>query len=126
MLGGSIDLAGWQPLALPLAGEARDATRDDAQRAYAALIDARAARVHALTALAAQHGVELAADDASARLGAWLVAAAAAAGPDAIGAAAWSGLAVDATLWLGERIIAASGGALRWELYTAHKKACLL
>ncbi len=123
MLGSSIDFAGWQPLAIPLSGEARDATRDDAARAYAALVDAKDARVRALTALAAQHGVDLGAADACERLGAWLVAAAAAVGPDAIGTAAWSGLAIDATLWLGERLIAASDGALRWELYTAHKKA---
>lgn len=118
-----LDLAAWEPLAVPVTGELRDASREDATAAYRALIDARAARVAALVALAGRHGVALDGDDAAERLGAWLVAAAAESGPDAIGSPVYAGLAVDVTLWLGERLIADSDGALRWELYTAHKKA---
>ncbi|MBK9031155.1 MAG: hypothetical protein IPL61_07435 [Myxococcales bacterium] len=118
-----LDLSGWEPLTVPVAGDLRDASREQAAAAFAALHDARAQRIAALTALAARHDVALAGDDAAERLGAWLVTAAAAAGPEAIGGAVWTGLAADVTLWLGERVIAASGGALRWDLYTAHKKA---
>jgi hypothetical protein len=118
-----LDLAAWEPLAVPVTGELRDASREDATAAYRALIDARGARVAALVALAARHGVDLEAADAAERVGAWLVAAAGRVGPDAVGSPTWTGLAVDAALWLGERLIADSDGALRWELYTAHKKA---
>lgn len=118
-----IDFSGWEPLPIEAEGPLREAPRDVAERMYARLIGARAARIEALAALAARHGVAIGGDDGCTRLGAWLVAAAAEAGPDAIGGAAWSGLASDVALWLGERVIAASGGAVRWELYTAHKKA---
>lgn len=118
-----LDFSGWHPLVVPGDGELRAAPREDAAAVFDLLHGARADRAAALTALAARHGVALDSDDAERALGAWLVDVAAAAGPDAIGTAAWNGLAVDVTLWLGERIIAASGGALRWELYTAHKKA---
>ena len=118
-----IDFRGWEPLAIDAAGPLRDAPRDVAERAYAILYAARAERIAALEALATRHDVELAATDGPERLGAWLVTAAAAAGPDAVGSAAWSGLASDVALWLGERVIAATRGAVRWQHYTAHKKA---
>ena len=86
-----LDLAAWELLAVPVTGELRDASREDATAAYRALIDARAARVAALVALAGHHGAALEGDDAAERLGAWLVAAAAEVGPDAIGSPEWSG-----------------------------------
>jgi hypothetical protein len=116
----------WQPLALDVAGPLRDAPRDVAERAFAALMAARADRCRALAALVAADGVSLDGDDAAAALGAWLLADAHAAGPDALAGPRLPGLAVDASLWLGERIIAgaaAAGGALRWELYTGVKKS---
>lgn len=118
-----IDFTGWEPLALEAAGPLREAPRAVAERAYADLRAATPARIAALTALAGRHGVDLGGPDAAVRLGTWLTAGAAAAGPGAIGSAVWSGLAADVALWLGERVIAQTRGAVRWEHYTAHKKA---
>ncbi len=119
----------WQPLDLGVAGPLRDAPREAAERAFATLMAVRSVRCQALSALATHDGISLAGDRATVVLGEWLAATAAAAGLDAIdGAQAprFAGLAVDAALWLGERIIdraAAAGGALRWELYTGVKKS---
>ncbi|MEZ4404596.1 MAG: hypothetical protein R3B06_31540 [Kofleriaceae bacterium] len=118
-----LDLAAWTPLPVPVVGELRDAPPALARDAFAALMAAAPDRCAALTELAARHGVDLASADATDRLGAWLCAAAAAVGPDGIGSPTWAGLAVDVTLWLGARLIEASGGALAWAFYTAHKKA---
>ena len=122
-------LGDYQPLAWEAAGPLRLAERALAEREHARLMAARPARAAALAVLAARHGVVLDGDGAVHDLGAWLVAAAATAGPEALtgpDAARWAGLAVDVALWLGERIIAraaAAGGALRWELYTGVKKS---
>lgn len=123
------DLGDYQPLAAEAGGPLRLADRALAEREHARLMAARDARLAALTSLAGRHGVALAGDDAPRAVGAWLVAAGAAVGPGALtgeDAARWAGLAVDVALWLGERIIAAAaatGGALRWELYTGVKKS---
>lgn len=118
-----LDLTGWEPLAIHADGPLREAARADAERAYDALMAAAPDRVAGLEALAARHGVDLRGDGGEERLGAWLVAAAAGAGPEAINSPAWTSLAADVALWLGARVIAATGGAVRWEHYTAHKKA---
>ena len=123
------DLGDYQPLPSLARGPLRLAERADAEREYAALMAARAARTEALTTLAAGHGVVLTGDTALLDLGGWLCAAGAGAGPDGLtgpDAARWAGVAVDVALWLGERIIAragATGGALRWTLYTGIKKS---
>jgi hypothetical protein len=116
-----LDLAAWSPLEVPWTGELRDADPTAARAVFEALMSARPLRLAGFEALAARHGVDLAAADATDRVGAWLVEAAGAAGPAAVGTPTWTGLAADAALWLGERVIAATG--VRWELYTAHKKA---
>ena len=117
-----LDVLGWQPLALPWVGELRDASRAEAQAVYDTLMATRGERVAGLVALAARHQVELDAADATDRAGAWLIACANAAGPEAVDSAGWQGLATDVTLWLGDRIIAAAPG-VAWTFYTAHKKA---
>ncbi len=123
------DLGDYQPLPSLIRGPLRLVERADAEREYAALMAARAARTDALTTLAARHGVALVGDTAPLDLGGWLCAAGAAVGPDALTGpddARWAGLAVDVALWLGERIIAraaATGGGLCWSLYTGVKKS---
>jgi len=118
-----LDFTGWEPLAIDVAGDLRDASRADADAAYATIMAAVPARVAGFEALAARHGVDLAGPDAVARLGAWLVEVAKAAGPGLVGTPMWSGLAADVALWLGQRVIASTGGAVRWQHYVAHKKA---
>lgn len=118
----ALDLTGWQPLSVPWTGELRDAPPTEAQAVYDAIMAARPARLTALAALAARHGVDLDAADATDRLGAWVCDGARAAGPDAVGDPRWIGLGADVALWLGERVIATCPG-VRWQLYTAHKKA---
>lgn len=117
--GAVIDFSGWEPLAIDAAGPLREAPREVAEAAYDALMAALPARIAALEALAARHGVAATPE----ALGGWLIAGAAVAGPSEIGTPAWSGLAADVALWLGARVIAATGGAVRWEHYVAHKKA---
>ena len=122
------DLGDYQPLASAAGAPLRDVDRATAEREFARLLAARPARRAALRAVTARHAVDLDADDAPLAVGTWLVAAAAAAGPEAItaGDPRWPGLAVDVALWLGERILAraaAAGGSLRWELYTGVKKS---
>jgi hypothetical protein len=106
------------PFDAGVTGPLRDASRADAEAHFARLMAARADRRAQLARLAARHGVDLAAADAPARLGAWLIAAAPAASADP----RWSGLVADVALWLGERMIARAP-ALRWELFVSHKKA---
>lgn len=118
-----LDFTGWDPLAIGVDGDLRDVSRDDAERAYATLMGALPARIASLAALTSRHGVELDGADAAVGLGAWLCTVAAAAGPDAIGTPAWSSLAADVALWLGQRVIVATAGAVRWQHYVAHKKA---
>lgn len=122
-----MDFTGYEPLDPGVHGPLRDATREDAERHFTRLIAARDARRAALAALWTRHGGPASLDDADApaRLGAWLAGELAAAdapltGPDA---ALWTGVIADVSLWLGERIIAATGGAVRWTLLTAPKKA---
>jgi hypothetical protein len=119
-------MADWAPLILETSEPLRDVPRDVAERVFAALMAARTARGQALEALAASHGVTLAGDDATRSLGTWLGDWLRRLGPEALGGAEsrrFSGLAVDAALWLGQRIIARSGDVLRWELYTGVKKS---
>lgn len=99
----------WQPLDLGLVGPLRDASREDAERAYALLMNARKQRCEMLVALAGT-------DDTHA-MSPWLARTAEELGVDRTDA-----LAVDASLWLGERLIA-KAPQLRWELYTGVKKS---
>ena len=114
-----MDWAGYVPFDARVTGALRDATRAEAEDHFARLMAARPERRAALAALAARHGVDLDADDAPARLGAWLVAVAPEAAADP---ARWTGLVADVALWLGDRIVARAR-ALRWELFVSHKKA---
>ncbi len=103
----------WTPLDLGVVGPLRDATRADAERAFARLMEVRAGRVRTLEALAGTGDTRA--------LSSWLATTA-----RALGVERTSDLAVDAALWLGERIIsraADDGGGLRWELYTGVKKS---
>lgn len=99
----------WQPLDLGIQGSLRDASREDAERAFATLMAVRAERCRML--------VELAGTDDLAVMSPWLHRTAQELGVDRTDA-----LAVDASLWLGEHIIARAPG-LRWELYTGIKKS---
>lgn len=99
----------WQPLDLGVVGPLRDASRADAERAFATLMEVRAERCRML--------VELAGTDDIHAMSAWLAETARELGVDRIDA-----IAVDASLWLGERIIA-KAPQLRWELYTGVKKS---
>jgi hypothetical protein len=99
----------WQPLDLGVVGPLRDANREDAERAFARLMSVRAERCRMLESLAGT-------DDIAA-MSPWLHATAQELGVDRTDA-----LAVDASLWLGEHIIARAP-SLRWELYTGIKKS---
>jgi hypothetical protein len=115
-----VDFTGYQPFDAELTGPLRDAERADAERHFARLMEARAARGDALAALCARAGVAL----EPAAVGAWLARELTAA-TDPLGgddAWRWRGVVVDVALWLGERVIAAAP-AVRWELLTAPKKA---
>jgi hypothetical protein len=110
----------YQPLVLADASHARAATPELARRWFDELMAARDARRQALQALWSADddaATQLDADDAPARLGAWLVTAL-----PGTGAALASGLAADVALWLGDRCVARAP-QLRWTFYTAHKKA---
>ncbi len=117
----SVDFTGYDPFDPGVSGPLRDAARDVAERHYERLMAARPARREALAALCAIAGVAM----EPAALGAWLAPELAAAdapltGPDAW---RWSGVVADVALWLGERVIAAAAGAIRWELLVAPRKA---
>jgi hypothetical protein len=99
----------WQPLDLGIQGPLRDASRDDAERAFARLMEVRGERCRML--------VELAGTDDIAAMSPWLADAA-----RELGLARVDALAVDAALWLGEHLIARAP-QLRWELYTGVKKS---
>jgi hypothetical protein len=99
----------WQPLDLGIQGSLRDARREDAERAFALLMRVRAERCALL--------VELAGTDDMHVMSPWLARTATELGVDRTDA-----LAVDASLWLGEHLIAAAP-QLRWELYTGVKKS---
>lgn len=101
----------WQPLDLGVSGPLRDATREDAERAFERLMAARAERCRML--------VELAATDALEVMSPWLARTAREMG---IEGGRVDALAVDAALWLGERIVARAPW-LRWELYVGVKKS---
>jgi hypothetical protein len=107
-----VDLAGYQPFDAGVTGPLRDAARADAERYFTRLMDARAARVEALRALAARNGVPL----EPAAIGAWLVREL----PDP--QVPRDAIAADVALWLGERIIAAAPN-ISWTLLTSHKKS---
>jgi hypothetical protein len=122
---GAVDLTGYEPFDAGVRGPLRDATRADAERCFTRLMAARAARIDQLGALAARHGVAF----EPAAVGAWLVrelgGVNAVASPPQRGREGplWiDAIAVDAALWLGERIIAAAP-AISWILLTAPKKS---
>jgi hypothetical protein len=122
-----VDFAGYTPLPSPVRVPLREASRLEAEALYEILLASRPRRIAALAALWRHHdpAADLAADDAPARLGGWLAAALAAAGPEALtgaDAARWAGVVVDVTLWLGERLIAAAP-QLRWHFQGTHKKS---
>src|SRR5215216_6229570 len=94
----SLDWGDYQPFATRIAGPLRDAPRDAAEDYFARLMAERPARLAALATLAARHQVGLDDDEAAARLGAWVAAALAGAGPAAIGDPMWSGLITDVAL----------------------------
>ena len=99
----------WQPLDLGVVGPLRDASREDAERAFARLMEVRAERCRML--------VELAGTDDIAFMSPWLHRTAQELGVDRTAA-----LAVDASLWVGERIMSRAPN-LRWELYTDIRKS---
>lgn len=99
----------WQPLDLGVVGPLRDASRADAERAFATLMAVRAERCRMLVELAGTDDIDL--------MSPWLARTAEELGVDRIDA-----IAVDASLWLGERIIS-KAPRLRWELYTGVKKS---
>jgi hypothetical protein len=99
----------WQPLDLGIQGPLRDASRGDAERAFATLMAVRAERCRML--------VELAGTDDLHAMSAWLADTA-----RELGVERTDTIAVDASLWLGERIIS-QAPQLRWELYTGVKKS---
>lgn len=99
----------WQPLDLGIQGPLRDASREDAERAFATLMAVRADRCRML--------VELAGTDDIHVMSPFLADTARELGVDRFDA-----IAVDASLWLGERIIS-KAPQLRWELYTGIKKS---
>ncbi len=99
----------WQSLDLGVSGPLRDATRAEAERAFERLMAAREARCRML--------VELAGTDELEVMSPWLARAARELGVERV-----DGIAVDAALWLGERIIAQAPW-LRWELYVGVKKS---
>lgn len=112
----------YQPLVLADATTAREASPEVARRWFDELMTARGDRRRALQALwaagdGAATALTLDADDAPAQLGGWLVAALPGTAADLA-----SGIAADVALWLGDRCIARAP-QLRWEFYTAHKKA---
>lgn len=97
--------------------------RKQARAAFDRLMAAREARLVQLHQLTAANGVDLEAADGVQQLNDWFVAAVQ---PDPEGcgrlANIWYSVVNDIGLFLGERAIAASGGALRWEFFTAGKK----
>lgn len=99
----------WQPLDLGVVGPLRDASREDAERAFATLMAARAERCRMLVALAGTDDIHV--------MSPWLAGTA-----RELGVERTDALAVDASLWLGERIIARAPH-LRWELYLGVKKS---
>jgi len=125
--GASVDWADYEPFASGISGPLRDVPREAAVDHYERLMAARPERRRQLEALWRRCGGAADLDGASPdAVGAWLAGALDARGPDAWtgpDADLWTGVVADVALWLGERIIAASGGRLRWELCTAPKKA---
>jgi hypothetical protein len=122
-----VDFTGYTPLSSPVRVPLREATRVEALALYEILMACRPRRRAELAALWRRHdpAADVDAAGAPARLGAWLAGELAAAGPDALtgpDAARWTGLAVDLTLWLGERLIAAAP-QLRWHFQDSHKKS---
>lgn len=99
----------WHPLDLGVSVPLRDASREEAERAFALLMSVRAERCRMLVALAGTGDL--------AAMSAWLAETARELGVDRTDA-----LAVDASLWLGEHIIARAP-QLRWEMYTGVKKS---
>jgi len=124
----ALDWAAYAPFAAGVDRPFRDLPREAAEDHFARLMAARPARRAALEALWAHNAGDAPPrlDDAGpAAVGARLAAALGAAGRDALtgaDAALWTGLVADVALWIGERVIAASGGRLRWELLTRRKK----
>lgn len=125
-----VDFRGYEPFDAGVTGPLRNAPRDLAERHFDRLIAARDQRRAALAALwraNGGHGGDAALDapDAPAVIGAWLARELGAADAPFAGrdAPLWTGVVADLALWLGERIIAASGGAIRWTLLTSPKKA---
>jgi hypothetical protein len=94
-----------------------------ARAAFDRLMAARDDRLVQLHRLAAANGVDLDAADGVQRLNDWFVASVQ---PDPEGrgrlAKVWYSVVNDIGLFLGERAIAASGGKLRWELFTAGRR----
>lgn len=122
-----MDFTGYAPLPSPVEGPLRDAPAEAARALFDRLMAARAARRASLEGLWRRHepAADLDAEDAPARLGAWLAGELAAAGPDALAgpqAARWSGVVADVALWLGERLIGRAP-ALRWHFQDSHKKS---
>ena len=101
-----------------MTGPLRNATRDAAERYFARLMQARAARVASLEMLCARNG--LAPPIEPAALGAWLAPHLADAGAPL--PAMLTGVIADVSLWIGERIIAAAPH-ISWTLLVAPKKA---
>ncbi len=113
-----MDFTGYQPFEPGVRGPLRDATREAAERHFARLMQARAARVASLSMLYERNGG--AAPMEPAALGAWLAPRLADAGAPL--PAVFTGVVADVSLWLGERIIAAAPH-VAWTLLTAPKKA---
>jgi hypothetical protein len=90
----------------------RDVPREVAEEVFARLMEQKAARCAALEAMAVAEGVE---ELTPLGMGAWLREKLA-------GADDTSDVAVDVSLWLGERIISRAPH-LRWELYVGVKKS---
>lgn len=99
----------WQPLDLGVSGPLREASREEAERAFERLMAARAERCRMLVELAGTEELEV--------MSPWLARTARELGVERV-----DGIAVDAALWLGERMISAAPH-LRWELYTGVKKS---
>ena len=122
----SVDWAGYVPFDARVDGPLRDVPREVADDHFARLMAARPVRRAALAALWSRHGGGDLDADGPAAVGAWLAAALGAAGKGALtgpSAGLWSGVIADVALWLGDRVIHATSGRVRWELLTAPKKA---
>jgi hypothetical protein len=97
--------------------------RRDARRAYERLMASRAHRADELRRLLAANGIELGTDDTSIdALDRWFVATVQGDAAAKRLESKWYSVVNDIALFLGDAMIARSGGQLRWEFFTHGKR----